>query len=355
VSETLRVLQMHFGKEGGAERFFVNLARAFSERGVTQRFVIRPGRSWDAEIAALGPVIRNNYRYLSVTGYLLNGRVARLCRSWQPHAIVAWQPRAARLVPDYPAAVKLTRLGDFPRHLDNMRSSDAIVVNAPPIGDRCRSLGWRKPVLMISNFARQVEPVPVSRADLGTPGDAFVIAGGGRFVPRKGLDLLIRAAARLPDAWLWLIGDGKERRALEALAAAEGIAARTRFIGWVDEPIHYFAAADVVALPSRHEPLGNIGLEAWQAGVPLVATRSEGPGWYLQDGVNGLMTEIDDLDGFAAALTRLRDDPALAARLVAAGRARRDALFGRDAVTDAYLQVFRGGAAAPGPDRNGAA
>ena len=42
-----RVLHIHFGKEGGAERFFVNLAQAFAERGVEQRFIIRPNRSWE--------------------------------------------------------------------------------------------------------------------------------------------------------------------------------------------------------------------------------------------------------------------------------------------------------------------
>jgi glycosyltransferase involved in cell wall biosynthesis len=260
----------------------------------------------------------------------------------KPDAIIAWQPRAGRLVPNQPDAVKLTRLGDFPTHLGNMRSSDAMVVNVPAIGDTCRELGWTKPVLMISNFARSVTPVPVDRATLDTPRDAFLIAGGGRFVPRKGLDLLIRAAARVPGAWLWLIGDGKERARLEALVQSEGIAERTRFAGWVEEPIHYFAAADVVGLPSRHEPLGNIALEAWRAGVPLVATRSEGPSWFVEDGVSGLMVDIDDLDGFAAALARLRDEPALAGALVRGGRAQLEALFSERAITDAYLRVFRG-------------
>lgn len=341
-----RILQMHFGKEGGAERFFVNLARALAERGVEQRFVIRPRRSWDADIAALGPVIRDNYRYLSISGQLLNLRVRRLARVWRPDAIVAWQPRAARLIPAWPDAVKISRLGDFPRHLRHFARSDGLIVNVPAIADDVRAQGWTRPVAMVSNFARDIVPAPVDRAALDTPGDAFVVAGGGRFVPRKGLDLLIRAAARVPDTWLWLVGDGRLRPELEALARAEGVAARTRFIGWVDEPIHHFAAADAVALLSRVEPLGNLALEGWRAGRPVVATRCEGPSWYMRDGIDGLMADIDDLDAVADALRRLRDDPDLRARLAAGGRARLAGLFDPDRIVDAYLASFRGDFAA---------
>ena len=52
---SLKVIHIHFGKEGGAERFFVKLAQALGRRGVEQRFIIRPGRSWDGQITPLGP------------------------------------------------------------------------------------------------------------------------------------------------------------------------------------------------------------------------------------------------------------------------------------------------------------
>ena len=337
-----RVLHIHFGKEGGAERFFVNLAKALDRRGVEQRFAIRPDRSWDAEIAPLGPVIYDNYRYLSLSRFWLELKLARLCREWRPDAILAWMPRAARAIPDWPEAVKLTRLGDFPKHLDHFRRCDALIGNTPDIITHCEGLGWTKPGLVISNFARPVVPNPVDRAAYDTPEDAFLIAAAGRFVNRKGLDLAVRATARIDGAYLWLIGDGKERPALEALVAELGLADRTRFIGWVDEPIHHLAAADALAFPSRHEPLGNVILDAWQAGVPVVSTRAEGPGWFFRDGIDGIMVEIDDLDGMTAGLKALKDDPSLRAQYAAAGTARLAEMFSEDAIVDAYLAAFRG-------------
>lgn len=339
----MKVLHIHFGKEGGAERFFVNLATAFGERGVEQRFVIRPGRTWEGAITPLGPVWFDNYRYFSVSSLLLQGRVKRLVRTWQPDAVMAWMPRAARLIPDIEGPVKLTRLGDYPAHLRHFRTCDILVGNQPGIVVHCREIGWQGATTTISNFARDVTPVPVPRATLDTPEDAYLVCGAGRLVNRKGMDFLIRATAQVPGAYLWLIGDGKERAALEALAAEEGIAERTRFIGWVDEPIHYIAACDVLGMPSRHEPLGNVVLEAWQAGTPVVSTRSEGPSWYMVDGENGILTDIDDLEPFVAGLRRVRDDPAFGARLVAGGHGQLATLFSRDGIVDQYLDLFANG------------
>lgn len=333
---------MHFGKEGGAERFFVTLVRAFAERGMAQHFIVRPGRLWREEIADLGPIWENNFRRLSPAAPILRWRMNRLVRQWQPDVIMAWMSRSSRLIPDHPGAVKLTRLGDYPRHLRNFRNNDLIVANTPGIAQACRDLGWSRPVRVVSNFPRKVTIVPVTRAVMDTPEDAFVIAGSGRFVRRKGFDTLIAAAAAVPNAWLWLMGEGEERAAMEAQVAALGMAARTRFTGWVDEPMNYVAAASVFVMPSRHEPLGNVILEAWEAGIPAVSTRSEGPSWFIRDGQDALLCAIDDVHGMAAAITRLRDDPALAARLVTAGRARLAAEFTAPRVVDAYMDLFNG-------------
>ena len=102
------------------------------------------------------------------------------------------------------------------------------------------------------------------------------------------------------------------------------------------------AAADAFVMPSRHEPLGNTLLEAWKVGVPTVATRSEGPDWYMRDGIDGIVTEIDDHDAIAAGLARIRDDKTLAASFVAGARARLDQYFSKSAIVDAYLKVFSG-------------
>ena len=341
-----KVLHIHFGKDGGAERFFVRLAQGLGERGVEQRFIIRPRRTWRGEIEAVGPIIENHYRYLSISSLLLKWRLNRMLLEWKPDAVMAWVPRGVRLISGWPGIVKLARLGDYAGRLERYRYCTALVCNQPDIGEHCKARGWTRPVHVITNFPPEVTARPVARADLDTPEGAFLISGAGRFVPRKGFDLLIRAAARVPGAWLWLIGDGQERPALEALVREVGIAERTRFTGWIEEPIHHIAATDIFGMPSRHEPLGNVILEAWQAGVPVVATRSQGPSWYMVHGENGALADIDDLDTFAEAINRLRSDRGFAEKLVTGGRARLEEMFSRDRIIDQYMKLFSGNSTA---------
>jgi len=337
-----KILHMHFGKEGGAERFFVNLAQVFGERGMEQRFVIRPGRSFRDELAALGLVIENNYRRLSLSAPFLTRRIHRTIREWNPHVVMAWMPRASRLIPDDPNPLKIVRLGNYPRHLKHFRHADVIVANTPGIAERCRKLGWNRPLHIISNFPRRINPRPIDRSSLDTPEDAFVIAGAGRFVEIKGFDTLIRAAAKVPEAYLWLMGDGEERSRLEALTDELGMRNRTRFTGWVREAMYHVAAADVFCLPSRHEPLGNAILESWHCGVPVVSTRSEGPEWFMTNLADGLTVEIDDVAAMAEAFARLRDDPAMQQWLVANGKAKLAAQFSEERVLNRYMDLFDG-------------
>ena len=338
----MRVLHIHFGKEGGAERFFVNLAKAFSQRGVSQKFIIRPNRSWDEDIAALGTVIRNNCSQLSPLTLLLHLQINMLVKKWKPDVVMAWMPRAGRLLRPWPGVVKLARMGDFPNNLKHFGHCDVLVGNVPGIASKCYELGWQKPALTISNFPRPVSPVPVARETMDTPPEAIVVSASGRFVPRKGFDTLIRAVAQLPGVWLWLLGDGQERQSLENLASELGINGRIRFSGWIAEPIHHIAASDIFVMPSRHEPLGNTLLEAWQAGTPSISTRSEGPSWYMRDGIDGLMTEIDSVHEMAAALKKLIENASLRKSVSANAKERLSQMFSESAVVNEYLRVFSG-------------
>jgi glycosyltransferase involved in cell wall biosynthesis len=85
----------------------------------------------------------------------------------------------------------------------------------------------------------------------------------GRLHADKGFDVLLRAIALLPRGHVYLAGAGPEEAALRALAAELGITARVSFLGWRRDIGALLAAADIFICSSRHEPLGNIVLEAW--------------------------------------------------------------------------------------------
>jgi phosphatidylinositol alpha-1,6-mannosyltransferase len=167
----------------------------------------------------------------------------------------------------------------------------------------------------------------------------------------KGYDRLIEVMARLPrdvPARLVLAGDGARRPALEALARARGVADRAHFTG----PVHerdlcaIYRACDVFALVTNVGPGGGEGipltpLEAAACGKPILVGDQDGSREAAEDGVSGFVLDPFDLDALAERVTRLAKDPALRARMGAAGRARIEREHGFERFRDRTAELLR--------------
>lgn len=336
-------MHFHFGRDGGAERFFVQLANGLARRGTAQSAIIRPDRPWRGALDAGIEVQEGVWRRRTLGRWLFERRRQKLIDAFQPDVFLSWLTRGARSMPDLPQYLRVARMGDYPGQLGYFRNVDIIVCNTPDIVRHVKAMGWPGRCETVSNFTEIERVAPVGRATLQTPESAFVIAAAGRFVRRKGFHTLLDALSRTPDAILWLLGDGEEKAALESQAARLDVAHRVRWVGWQDDPKSFFAAADALVMPSLHEPLGNVVLEGWAAGVPVVASRSEGPLWLIEDGADGLLFDIEDAPGLADAIGKLRSEPGLARKLAQGGAATLKATFSEDAVCAAYLELFEDG------------
>lgn len=336
----MKVMHYHLGKDGGAERFFVHLVNALARRGVEQTAVIRPNRLWRKNIDGACGIIESNFRNLSPDRLLLPMKVMRMAKSEKPNALMSWATRPSRLMPNYKGCIKLSRLGDYPTKLDYFKNTDILVCNTPGIAEHVKAIGWTRGVEVISNFTNTERVAPVSRASLDTPEDAPVVMSMGRFVRRKGFHDLIDAVAALPGVYLWIAGDGEERENLEAQVDARGMRDRMRFLGWQDDTRAYVSATDIFVMPSSHEPLGNVILEAWAQRKPVISSKSEGPLWFMKDAEDGLLVDIGDVEGYTNAIRRLLDDAALAEKVAAGGNATLMGQFSEEAVVSSYLELF---------------
>lgn len=336
----MKVMHYHLGKDGGAERFFVHLVNGLARRGVEQTAVIRPDRLWRKNIDSVCDIVESNFRNFSPDRLLLPLKVMRMAKTQKPNALMSWATRPSRLMPNYKGCIKLSRLGDYPTKLDYFANTDILVCNTPGIAEHVKAIGWTRGVEVVSNFTNTQKVAPISRASLNVPPDAKVVMSMGRFVKRKRFHLLIDAVAALPDVHLWIAGDGEERESLEAQVDALGMRDRMRFLGWQDDTRPYVSASDIFVMPSSHEPLGNVILEAWAQEKPVISSKSEGPMWFMKDGRDGLLVEIDDVDGYTKAMSRLIGDAALAKSIAAGGHATLMAQFSEDAVVSSYMELF---------------
>jgi len=335
----IRVLQAMAGAEfGGAESFFTRMVIALRRAGLHQRVVIRKN-THRAQLLRDGGIEPVEFRFGGPLDISTRMGFRREIASFKPDIVLTWMNRATSMCPQG-NFIHVARLGGY-YDLKYYAKCDHLIGNTRDIVDYLAGKGWpREKAHYLPNFVSAETAPTLPRKDYYTPKDAPLILALGRLHENKAFDVLIEAMVRIPDAYLWLAGDGPKRAELEKLAEMKGVKPRIRFLGWRDDTAALFAAADVFVCPSRHEPLGNVVVEAWAQGVPVVAADSLGPGVLIEDGESGLLVPIDDAPSLAYGISRVLADDDLRVRIATGGRAAFEKDFTEAAVVEHYLSFF---------------
>jgi glycosyltransferase involved in cell wall biosynthesis len=288
----------------GTERHAIELANAQAEHHeVTMILHTRAAQTRETALAhRLDPRVR-----------------VRLVAGWRPLAV--W--RARRLLREIRPDVAHAHLSNACRALHGLRGlclrvatlhirykpqqhadMDALIAIAP----------WqlaevppaqRDSTSQIDNWTGPYEPAEGARERLrrewGIADDEYVIGALGRSEHSKGLDLLIRAfeQARPPGARLVIVGHGRDWSKLRAQAGSDVV-----MPGFLARPQDAFSAFDAFVSPARSEPFGLVFLEAMAAGLPILATASEG-GRHFAVQIGRPLVPVDDVAALQAALREL--------------------------------------------------
>jgi glycosyltransferase involved in cell wall biosynthesis len=326
------------GRHGGAERFFVDLAGALARRGVDQHAITRPYPDRLAHLSEFA-CETTPARMGGILDLVSRRKTKRTAKQFGPDLVLAWMNRAAKLMPQGPW-VTVGRLGGY-YNLKYYRACDHLICNTPDLVKHCVGQGWpEKRVDYIPNFSPTIEVAPVLRSSLATPNNVPVLLVLARLEDSKAVDVAIKALAELSNAFLWVAGEGSRDSHLKALANTLGVSGRVRFLGWREDREALLKAADVCLVPSRHEPFGNVVVNAWANGIPLIAAASEGPRFLISPDENGILIPVDDPAAMAAAVLRILGDKTLAQRLVENGRARIADTFSEESVASSYAHLF---------------
>ena len=273
-------------------------------------------------------------------------RLRRILEEFEPEfaiasmeyaAALAWlsnrfRARRARILGRKEVMPSQARLGEpfrrTKRVLDRMvdRRLDLIIAPSRGILDETAvDLGAASiPLVWIPNVVDLRRAAAVDKTPRGAAPP--VLAAMGRFVSWKRFDLAIEAVARLPrgSVRLEMIGDGPERGSLERLARERDVADWVRFHGFRADPFPLLQSASIGILPSEFEPFGNVIIEMFSAGLPVIAFDVDyGPREIIRDGSNGILVRGLDPAALAGAIATLLEDPR--ARAGMGEQARRDA------------------------------
>lgn len=335
----MKLMQVIAGRRhGGAELFFERHAMAMSATGIDQQVVIRNDPAWAARLRANGITV-HQARFGGVLDFSTKRVVAGHAKAFQPDVVLTWMKRGTIRTP----AGKHLLCGrlDGYYNLKYYRHCDHLIGITPGLRRYLTDHGWPEDrAHYLPNFVDEEPAAAADRGQFETPPDAPLVFALGRLHPVKGFGMLLAAMVGIPDGFLWLAGEGPERKALTAQAEALGIARRVRFLGWRDDIPSLMAAADVMAFPSRHESFGHVMLEAWAQGRAVVSTNTAGPGETIRNGENGVLVANGDRAAFTVALRQLIDDPTLRCALGKAGRETLDQHFSKAAVVRQYQAFF---------------
>jgi glycosyltransferase involved in cell wall biosynthesis len=354
---------------GGIERNMVNLTRVFRQRGYETRCVINSSDvselllKWCFEqgvAAEATPIYQVHPRALDQVFHL-----RQMYSAWRPMAVslhyayhlsvkdvlAVWLARVPCCVVTIhcmPESLSFTR-----RMINRIASRlvDAVIVHAHAVGQALIASGVpARKVVCVPLGLHLPEYLPTqqeARSRLGLPAEAFVVGTHARLVAEKGIDKVIEAMGQLPpDAdgpYLLIAGQGSLHDEIAALAAAR-MGSRARLLGQIggDDFANFYAALDVFALaPVGQEAFGMVYVEAAQFGVPSTSWRIGGVAEAVIDGETGLVVQHGDLAALTQAIARLRQDPALRARLGAAAQARARTELSETHMADEYMRIFR--------------
>ena len=384
--KAMRVL--HIGKfyppfAGGIEHFLADLLPALNRQGVIAAALVhdeQPRRGGQQPLPGDHPPVYRAPCY----GRLLYAPVSpafpfwlnRVIREFQPDllhlhlpntsAFWAWMVPAARRLPwvvhwhadvvasaiDRRMALAYRLYRPFEQRL--LAASQAIIATSPPYLEASAALApWRARCHIIPlglDPARIADPGPAARERAETGWgrtSAFRILAIGRLTYYKGHDILIRAAAALPDTRVLIVGTGERRDRLAALIQSLNLNGRVHLPGFQPEADlnALLACCDVLCLPSleRTEAFGLVLLEAMRFGKPVVVSDipGSGPGWVVSQADHGVPVPPGDPDALAMALRELQHNPAQRAARGQAGLTALREQFGIEPVAAAITGLYR--------------
>ncbi|MFF7244838.1 glycosyltransferase family 4 protein [Embleya sp. NPDC008237] len=349
---------------GGAQRQVAGLAGALAACGHTVVLACTEDGPAGAELAAAGVsvVVLGRRRVARLVSPMLALRIARLARVGRfdvVHAHVHAATMAAALaglLARVPVVVTEHSMASWRGPLARAYSR--------PLYRRCALILAVSE--QIADRLRRVDGVPAARVRVvgtavfgGPPAapayrrDAPVTVGVvGRLEPEKGVEFFLRAAARLvdrhPGVAFTVVGDGRLREDLHALARHLRLGDRVRFRGMRTDGPAAVAALDILCVPSLTEGAPLVVLEAMAAGVPVIATTVGAIPHQLGRGHAGVLVEPADVTALTRALDSLLTHPRERRRLGRTGRRHLTGLANANTVTDAVCTAYRDALHHPG-------
>lgn len=184
--------------------------------------------------------------------------------------------------------------------------------------------------------------MPFERKALDIPDNACIIGMVGRISPQKAPDTFMKAAKlikeKIPNAWFMIVGDGELKKDIEQYAKENRI--NLHITGWTDVPYGYLKMFDYAMLLSRWEGFGLAIAEYMAAEKNFIATRIDAIPTIVEDGVDGLLVDVDSPEDVCEKFLYLYNNPDFAKELRDKAKEKVYMKFNIDRVASQHIKMF---------------
>ncbi|MBN9542813.1 MAG: glycosyltransferase family 4 protein [Alphaproteobacteria bacterium] len=297
----MRILNIMFSKGlGGIEQVFIDYDTALKQCGLEVLSICHPKF----------PKAKDNFIKISNIGWWdlwASYKIRKVIKDFKPDCIIVHGSRAVRLTL---RASKVPAIGVAHNYwIKHLLKCDYIFSITKHLQSFIEHKGFRSN--KIYHMPNMINTDGFEYKNK-LPKKPLKIAAMGRFVKKKGFEVLIQAAKilldRKLDFTLVIGGDGEMKEEYTSLVNKLGLDSNIEFIGWVKDKDQLYNNTDIFVLPSHSEPFGIVVLEAFLYSTPIISTSSEGPQEIIENNKNGILVPLNNPQKMAEAILNLANN-----------------------------------------------
>ena len=298
----MKILQVMGGYlDGGAEIFYIDALSALSNSNIEQYAIInKRNKKGIAKLKVLNIPFKT-VSFNKLFKWPSKSTISKVIKEFKPDIAHYWMGRAC----SFSIRGEHINIGWHSgyRGVERFRDCDYHITLTNELKKHIALQGidsdkiYELPIYTNENKSKKI-----NRKDFDTPDDKQLILSLSRLHPVKGIDILLEAMVKVPEAFLWIAGSGPLEKKLINQSERLGLNKRVKFLGWREDKEALMATSDICVFPSRNDAFGAVIIEAWAAKKPNIACKSPGPQTIISNKHDGLLVGIDNVNELADAI-----------------------------------------------------
>jgi glycosyltransferase involved in cell wall biosynthesis len=300
--------------EGGAEEFFIDAIEALKNKKINQYIIINNRNKKRLKKISDLKILFDTASFGKLFKWPTQKVINKAIKEFKPDIVHYWMGRASSFLVNG----KHINIGWHSgyRGVERFRKCDYHIALTSELKKHIANQGINSTkIYKLPIYTKKNKLNRINRNKFSTPNNKPLLLSLSRLHPVKGIDILIDAMLKIPDAYLWIAGSGPLEKELKLQTTRLELDDRVKFLGWREDKEILMATADICVFPSRNDSFGAVTIESWAARKTTVACKAPGPLGLISHRKDGILVEIDNAEEFSKSVNEIINNKKLAKTL----------------------------------------